>query len=48
MVAYDPEERPTIEQIKKNEWLKEVINATPDQLNYLRNKMKSQIGILSV
>ena len=48
MVAYNPEERPTIEQIKKNEWLKEVINATPDQLNYLRNKMKSQIGILSV
>ena len=48
MVAYNPEERPTIEQIKKNEWLKEVINATPDQLNYLRNKMKSEIGILSV
>ena len=48
MVAYNPEERPTIEQIKKNEWLKEVINATPAQLNYLRNKMKSQIGILSV
>ena len=45
MVAYDPKERPTIEQIKQDEWLKDVINATPDQMINLRNKMISEIEI---
>ena len=46
MVAYNPEERPTIDEIKNDEWLKDVINATPEQLNYLRNKMISEINIV--
>ena len=45
MVAYEPKERPTIEQIKQDEWLKDVINATPDQMINLRNKMISEIEI---
>ena len=47
MVAYNPEERPTIEQIKNDEWLQNVISATPEQLNYLRNKMISEIKALN-
>ena len=47
MVAYNPEERPTIDQIKNDEWLQDVISATPEQLNYLRNKMISEIKALS-
>ena len=43
MVAYKPEERPTIDEIKNDEWLKDMINATPEQLNFLRNKMISEI-----
>ena len=46
MVAYNPEERPSIDEIKNDEWLKDVINATPEQLNYLRNKMISEINIV--
>ena len=47
MVAYNPEERPTIDQIKNDEWLQDVISATPEQLNYLRNKMISEIKALN-
>ena len=47
MVAYNPEERPTIVQIKNDEWLQDVISATPEQLNYLRNKMISEIKALN-
>ena len=43
MVAYNPKERPTIEQIKQDEWLKDVINATPEQIMNLKNKMISEI-----
>ena len=43
MVAYKPEERPTIDEIKNDEWIKDMINATPEQLNFLRNKMISEI-----
>ena len=46
MVAYNPEERPSIDEIKNDEWLKDVINATPEQLNYLRNKIISEINIV--
>ncbi len=43
MVAYNQKERPTIEQIKQDEWLKDIINATPDKIMNLRNKMISEI-----
>ena len=46
MVAYIPEERPTIEQIKNDEWLQDIINSTPEQINHLKNKMISEINIL--
>ena len=45
MVAYIPEERPTIEQIKNDEWLQDIINSTPEQINHLKNKMISEINI---
>ena len=45
MVAYNPKERPSIEQIKQDEWLKDVINATPEQIINLRKKMISEIEI---
>ena len=45
MVAYNPKERPSIEQIKQDEWLKDVINATPEQIINLRKKMISDIEI---
>ena len=45
MVAYKPKERPTIGERKKDEWLKDVINATSEQLNYLNNKMINEFEI---
>ena len=43
MVAYDPKERPTIDQIKNDVWMQDIINASPEQLTFLRNKMINEI-----
>ena len=45
MVAYDPEERPSIDDIKKDEWMQDIINADPEQLSILRDKMISEINL---
>ena len=44
LVAYNPDERPSIEDIKNDEWMKDVTNATPEYLNLLRNKMISEMN----
>ena len=45
MVAYDPEERPSIDDIKKDEWMQDIINAEPEQLSILRDEMISEINL---
>ena len=45
MVAYDPEEMPSIDDIKKDEWMQDIINADPEQLSILRDKMISEINL---
>ena len=35
MVSYNPDERPTIEQISKSKWLKEIRDLEEDQLQKL-------------
>ena len=47
MVAYEPKERPTIEEIKKDEWMQDIMNANPEQLTILRNKMISEMNLQS-
>ena len=45
LVAYNPEERPTIEEIKNHEWMQNVTNATPEYLNDLRNEMIREMAL---
>ena len=44
MVAYNPSERPTFEDIMNSEWMKEISNANEDYLKQLRDKMKSEMN----
>ena len=39
LVAYNPDERLSIEEIKNHGWMQDVTNATPEYLNTLRYKM---------
>ena len=43
MVAYNPEERPTMEEIRKDEFLADIINASEECINSLRKKMINEI-----
>ena len=45
LVAYNPDERLSIEEIKNDEWMQDVINATPEYLNFLRNKMINEMNL---
>ena len=45
LVAYEPEERPSIEKIKNDEWMYDITNASPEHLTFLRNKMISEINL---
>ncbi len=45
MAAYEPEERPTIEDIKKDEWMQDIMNAYPKKLTILKNKMISEMNL---
>ena len=44
MVAYNPSERPTFEDIMNSEWMKEINYANEEYLNQLRDKMKSEMN----
>ena len=48
LVAYEPGERPTIEEIKNDEWMQDILNASQEELSFLRNKMISEINIQSL
>ena len=43
MVAYNPDERPTIEQIRKDEFMAGIVNASEEYINFLRQKMINEI-----
>ena len=43
MVAYNPEERPTIEEIRNDKFMSHIINASEEQLSLLRKKMINEI-----
>ena len=43
MVAYDPEKRPTIEEIRNDAFMADVVNASEEYLDFLRQKMIDQI-----
>lgn len=43
MVAYNPEERPTIEEIRNDKFMSDIINASEEQLSFLRKKMINEI-----
>ena len=47
MVAYDPEERPSIDDIKNDKWMRDIVNANQEKLTILRNKMISEINLQS-
>ena len=44
MVAYNPSERPSFEDIMNSEWMKEINYANEEYLNQLRDKMKSEMN----
>ena len=43
MVAYNPDERLTIEQIRKDEFMAEIVNASEEYIDFLRQKMINEI-----
>ena len=43
MVAYNPEERPTIEEIRDDKFMSDIINASEEKLSFLRKKMINEI-----
>ena len=43
MVAYNPEERPTIEEILKDEFMADIINKNEENFSFLREKMINEI-----
>ena len=43
MVAYNPEERPTIEEIRNDKFMSDITNASEDKLSFLRKKMINEI-----
>ena len=43
MVAYNPEERPTIEEIRNDKFMSDITNASEEKLSFLRKKMINEI-----
>ena len=43
MVAYNPEERPTIEDLRKDEFMADIVNASEEYIDSLREKMINEI-----
>ena len=44
MVAYNPDNRPTIEEILKSDWLKEINNLTPQENDVLEKEVKNELN----
>ena len=43
MVAYDPAERPTIEEILNSPWMQDINNLTPQQMDALENEVRAEL-----
>ncbi len=43
MVAYDPVERPTIEEILNSPWMQDINNLTPQQMDALENEVRAEL-----
>ena len=43
MVAYNPDERPTIEEIKQDEFMANIVNANEEEMEFLRTQMINEI-----
>ena len=43
MVAYDPNERPTIEEILSSQWMNEITNLSQDELNTLEQEIRTEL-----
>ena len=43
MVAYNPDERPTIEEIRKDEFMAGIVNASEEYIKFIRQKMINEI-----
>ena len=43
MVAFEPKERPTIEEILNSEWMQEINNLNEAQLNALENEIRQEL-----
>ena len=43
MVAYNPDERPTIEEIKQDEFMANIVNASEEEMEFLRTQMINEI-----
>lgn len=48
LVAYNPEERPSIDEIKNDEWMEDILNSNDEELNFLKNKMIGEIKMVSL
>ena len=48
MVAYNPDTRPTIEEILKSDWLKEINNLTPQENDVLEKEVKNELNIKQI
>ena len=44
MVAYNPDNRPTIEEILKSDWLKEINNLTQQENDVLEKEVKNELN----
>ena len=43
MVAYNPKERPIIEEIRKDEFIADIVNSNEEYIDSLREKMINEI-----
>ena len=42
MINYNPQQRPTVEEVLKHEWFKEINDMNEEQINDLKNKVKEE------
>jgi len=43
MVAFNPNERPTIDEILNSEWMQEINNLNAEQMNTLENEVRNEL-----
>ena len=45
LVAYEPEDRPSIDEIRNDDWMSNIANASEEKLEFLRKKMIDEISM---